>query len=203
MLRAVGLEAMTNDQVITPSLLRLGLDEGSDEFIFAMRTAVPASPDEFNSYMEALGDKVRIFRVRPKSVSEDNQVEPVLTADPLPVPPLRVAGTGSSELDLNPTRQLLRQHIIDKYPGYTATDIRIDHWFEEPYPGLQRDMVTDLPGQDGVLGATSDALYLGSATSPCRTAHSWSPTAPITAPPAGPPTPVSPSTPTRRWAPVC
>jgi hypothetical protein len=162
MLRAAGLGSMTNDQIISPSLFRLGLDGGSDEFIFAMRTAVPENRDEFNSYMDALRQEVRILRVRPKSASEDDQVKPVLAADPLPVPNLRVAGTGTSELDLSPTLQLLGQRIIDKYPDYTATDIRTDDWFDEPYPGLQRNMVTDLPAQDGVAGATTDATYLAS-----------------------------------------
>lgn len=163
MLRAVGLGAMTNEQIISPSLFRLGLDEGSDEFIFAMRTAVPANPDAFNRYLEALPKAVRVFRVRPKSVVADNQVMPVFTADPLPVPRQRVSGTGTSELDLNPTLQLLRQRIIDTYPNYKPTDIRVDHWFEEPYPGLQRNMVTVLPQQDGVDGATTDATYLATA----------------------------------------
>ena len=163
MLSAIGLGAMTNDQIISPSLFRLGLDGGSDEFLFAMRTAMPANQDEFDSYMDALRKEVRVLRVRPKSASEDDQVDPVLAADPLPVPPVRVAGTGSTELDLNPTLQTLRQRIIDKYPGYTASDIRVDPWFEAPYPGLQRNMVTVLPKQDGVAGATTDCTYLASS----------------------------------------
>ena len=163
MLRAAYLGPVTNDQVISPSLFRLGLDGASDEFIFAMRTAVPADRDEFESYLDALRREVRIFRVRPKSASEDDQVNPVLAADPLPVPRQRVSGTGTSELDLNPTLQLLRQRIIHAQRGYTATDLRVDHWFEEPYPGLQRDMVT-APPEDGVAGATTDATYLASAS---------------------------------------
>lgn len=163
MLRTAGLGGVTNDQIISPSLFRLGLDEGSDEFIFAMRTAGPANEDEFNGYMDALRREVRIFRVRPKSVSGDDQVMPVYAAEPLPVPAQRVAGTGTSELDLNQTLQLLRQRIIDTYPDYKATDIRVDHWFEEPYPGLQREMVTVLPQEDGVAGATTDATYLATA----------------------------------------
>jgi hypothetical protein len=160
MLSAAGLGPMTNDQIISPSLFRLGLDERSDEFIFAMRAALPADSKKFDDYLDLLPKEVRIFRVRPKSASEDNQVTPVFAADPLPVPRQRVAGTGTSELDLNPTLQLLRQRIIDAYPGCTAIDIRVDHWFEEPYPGLQRNMVTFPPHEDGVDGATTDATYL-------------------------------------------
>lgn len=161
MLRDAGL-GDADDQIISPSLFSLGLEEESDEFIFAMRTAIPVDQDAFDSYIASLGDYVRIFRVRPNSASEDAQVEPVFASDPLPVPPLRVAGTGTGELDLNPTLQLLRQRIIDTHADCTATDISVDDWFEEPYPGLQRDRVTDLPQQDGVAGATSDATYLAS-----------------------------------------
>lgn len=161
MLSAAGLGSMTNDQVISPSLFKLGLDKGSDEFIFAMRAAVPEDRDEFNRYLDALRTNVRILRVRPKSPGED-QVQPVLAADPLPVPRQRVAGTGTSELDLNPTLQVLRQRIVDKYPGYTGTDMPVDNWFDEPYPGLQDNKVTDLPKHDGVAGATTDATYLAS-----------------------------------------
>lgn len=161
LLSTAGLGSMTNDQVISPSLFKLGLDKGSDEFIFAMRAAVPDNRDEFNSYMDALRTNVRILRVRPKS-SGDDQVRPVLAADPLPVPQQRVAGTGTSELDLNPTLPLLRQRIVDKYPGYQSTDIRAENWFDDPYPGLQGNKVTDLPKHDGVAGATTDATYLAS-----------------------------------------
>ncbi len=160
MLCVAGLGPMTNEQIISPSLFRLGLDEDSNEFIFAMRTALPADSKTFDDYLNLLSKEIRIFRVRPKSASEANQVTPVFAADPLPVPRQRVAGTGTSELDFNPTLQLLRQRIIDAYPDCTATDIRVDHWFEEPYPGLQRNMVTFPPHQDGVAGATTDATYL-------------------------------------------
>ena len=86
----------------------------------------------------------------------------MLAADPLPVPQQRVAGTGTNELYLNPTLQLLRQRIVDNYPGYQATDFTADNWFDEPYPGLQGNKVTDLPKHDGVAGATTDATYLAS-----------------------------------------
>ena len=163
MLRAAGLGALTNDQIIAPSLFQLGLGAKSDEFIFAMRTAIPSNSDEFNRYMSALREDVRIFRVRPKSDSEGNQVTPMFARDPLPVPRMRVSGTGTGELDLNPTLQQLRRRIIAKYPDFKATDIRVDHWFEEPYPGLQRDLYSFLPDQDGVDGATTDATYLATA----------------------------------------
>lgn len=162
MLSAAGLGSATNDQIISPSLFELGLDEGSDEFIFAMRTAMPENTDEFNSYMDGLRKEVRVLRVRPKSADEADQVQSVLAADPLPVPLQRVSGTGTSELDLTPTLELLRQRVVDKYPGFTATDLPVDDWFDAPYPGLQLNKVTDLPERDGVAGATTDATYLAS-----------------------------------------
>ncbi len=166
MLATAGLGSVTNDQIISPSLFKLGLDQDSDEYIFALRTAVPENKGEFDNYTAELRKNVRILRVRPKSASEDDQTKPVLAADPLPVPHQRVAGTGTSELDLNPTLELLRQRIVDAYPGYTATDIPVDDWFDEPYPGLQGNKVTDLPQYDGVAGATTDATYLASGNFP-------------------------------------
>lgn len=162
MLDEAGLGQVANDQVISPSLFDLGLGEGSDEFIFAMRTAVPENADAFNEYLSALREQVRVLRVRPQSADPDDQVAPVFTADPLPVPVQRVSGTGTSELDLSRTLELLRQRIVDEHPGYTATDVPVWDWFDEPYPGLQANKVTDLPEQDGVAGTTTDATYLAS-----------------------------------------
>lgn len=163
MLAAAGLGSSTNDQIISPSLFRLGLDEGSDEFVFAMRTAVPDNADEFNAYIKAIGQNVRVMRVRPQSPAGQDQVRPVLASDPLPVPALRVAGTGTSELDLYPTLQLLGKRIVDRYPDYKATELPVYDWLDQPYPALQADRVTDLPGRDGTAGLTTDAAYLGSA----------------------------------------
>jgi hypothetical protein len=158
MLAAAGLGDATNDLTIPPAMFRLGLDEGSDEFFVALRTAVPDPGFEqaLNDYRSA--PPLRVLRVRPKGSAAD-ETEPVYPADPLPVPPLRVPGTGTTELDLNPTLQLLRERIIETYPGFEAREVVLERGFEEPYPGLQTTAVTDPPAQ-GPAGGSYDARYL-------------------------------------------
>jgi hypothetical protein len=158
MLAVAGLRGMTNDVTIPPAMFRLGLDEGSDEFLLGLRTALPEP-----GFEQALDDyraapPLQVFRVRPTSSSAD-ETEPVYPPDPLPVPRLRVSGTGTTELDLQPTLELLRQRIIDKYPAFEAHDVVLERGFEESYPGLQADLETDPPIQ-GVAGATNDADYV-------------------------------------------
>ena len=158
MLAASGLRGETNNVTIPAALFRLGLDQGSDEFLMPTRSAVPQP-----GFEKALDDyrahpPLQVFRVRPKGNTAD-ETQPVYPADPLPVPKLRVSGTGATELDLNPTLQLLRQRIIDSYPGYEAHDVPLARGFEEPYPGLQLNLVTK-PPSGGTGGYTNDATYL-------------------------------------------
>ena len=175
MLRKAGLQQAINDQALPPALFRLGLDPGpdplnrrTDAVAFAMRTAVAENQQALDEYLAGFNNPVaqrpiRMFRVRPLASGHD-QIAPVFAPDPLPVPPLRVAGTGTTELDLFPTLLLLKERIIAAHPGYTATDLPVDPLFEQPYPGLQRTKGWLIlpPGQLGVAGATSDATYLGS-----------------------------------------
>lgn len=158
MLAAAGLGGATNNVPIPPAMFRLGLDGASDEFFLGTRTAVPESGYEQarDEYLDA--PPLTVFRVRPKSNSGDES-QPVYTFDPLPVPRLRVAGTGTTELDLNPTLQLLRRRIVDSYPGYDAHDIVVERAFEESYPGLQENLLIDPPTL-GVGAYSYDARYL-------------------------------------------
>jgi hypothetical protein len=161
MLAASGLGGVTNNLTIPPAMFRLGLDQGSDEFLLPARTAVPEpgfvdALDEYRAHTP-----VQVFRVRPKGNSAD-ETQPVYPPDPLRVPKLRVSGTGTTELDLNPTLQLLRQRIIDAYPDYEAQDVPLKRGFEEGWPGLQFNLVTD-PPIEGTAGATNDCNYLTSA----------------------------------------
>ena len=158
MLAASGLGGATNNVPIPSALFRLGLDQDSNEFLLPVRTAVPQPGFEEALDEYRAGHSLKVFRVRPKSSSAD-ETKPVYPLDPLPVPRLRISGTGNTELNLNPTLQLLRQRIIDSYPGYEAHDMPLERAYEEPYPGLQLNLVTDPPIQ-GTAGYTSDANYL-------------------------------------------
>jgi hypothetical protein len=159
MLAASGLGGATNNIPIPPAIFRLGLDQGSDEFLLPSRTAVPERGYEeaLKNYLDA--PPLHVFRVRPKGEPTDDVTKPVYAPDPLPVPGLRVSGTGTTELNSNPTLQLLRQRIIDTYPSYEAHDVPLERGFEEPYPGLQLNLVIN-PPVEGAGGYTYDATYL-------------------------------------------
>jgi hypothetical protein len=162
MLATAGLGGAINNVTIPPAMFRLGLDEGSDEFFFGTRTAVPEPGFEQARDEYLAAPPLWAFRVRPKNNSAD-ETQPVYAPDPLPVPPLRVSGTGTTELDLNPALQLLRQRIIEAYPGYTAQDVPVERGFEESYPGLQNKLLINPPIQ-GVGAYSYDCRYLMSPT---------------------------------------
>lgn len=157
-LHTAGLpEAMINTQVIAPAMFRLGHNPKADRFALAIRTAQVEKGYEQALLEYQTNVPIRIFRIWPKKS---------LAADPLPMPPLRLRGTSLTELDLNPTLQMLRQQIIARYPGYKAEDLDIDVVWADNYPGLQRELVV-IPGvTDGVMGGTSDAAYLGTKMTP-------------------------------------
>ncbi|MFB7462927.1 hypothetical protein ACFCZ1_05370 [Streptomyces sp. NPDC056224] len=155
MLEASGLGAETNNMTIPPAMYRLGLDQDADQFLLGIRTAVPEP-----GFERALDDyratpPIQAFRVRPQSESGD-ETRPVYAPDPLPVPRLRVSGTGATELDLNPTLQLLRRRIVDAHPGYEVRDEVVERGFEESNPGLQDNLVID-PPTTGVGALSNDA----------------------------------------------
>ncbi|MEU8513970.1 hypothetical protein AB0C76_20625 [Kitasatospora sp. NPDC048722] len=155
MLHNSGLGGATNDMTIPPAMYRLGLDQDADQFLLGTRTIVaePGSEKALDDYRAA--PPLQVFRVRPQSGSGD-ETAPVYAPDPLPVPPLRVSGTGATELDLNPDLQLLRQRIIDTHPGFDAHDEVVERGFEESNPGLQDNLLTD-PPTTGVDGLSNDA----------------------------------------------
>ncbi|MGW7446592.1 hypothetical protein [Kitasatospora sp. NPDC054795] len=155
MLEASGLGGEINDMTIPPAMYKLGLDADADQFLVGTRTSVPE-----HGYEKALDDyranpPIQVLRVRPQSTSGD-ETKPVYGPDPLPVPDLRVSGTGATELDLNPALQTLRQRIIDAHPGFDAHDEVVERGFEESNPGLQDNLLTD-PPTTGVDGLSNDA----------------------------------------------
>ena len=170
MLRSAGLEAAINDEPIAPALFQLGLNQDAEQFAFAMRISLPASKADNDAYVAAFNDNIpvsnrpiRVFRLRP-AVAGVDQIQPVYGSDPVPVPQIRVAGTGKSELDMYPILKILRQRIIDTYSAiYNHTDVEIDPAFQPPYSGLQRAKgYTNFPSQDGVDDGGTDAIYLAS-----------------------------------------
>ncbi|MFF4585666.1 hypothetical protein [Streptomyces sp. NPDC001388] len=156
MLAAAGLRGSTNNMTIPPAMFRLGLGKGSDQFLIGVRTIAPEPGFKKALDRYRAAPPLHVFRVRPKGGSAD-QTKPVYAPDPLPVPPLRVSGTGATELGLNPTLQLLRRRIVKAYPGFKARDLVVRRGFEESYPGLQEKLLTDPPTRPGVDALSNDA----------------------------------------------
>ncbi len=131
-----------NTDIIPHSLVKMGLKEEDDTFIFMHRIALFADEAKGEQYLQS--NPGIVWRLTPKTS--------VLT-DPFPIPPLLVRGTGdTSELDLMGAVDDLRQAIIDKYSDYQFNDLSTSLWVLEGYDAIQR-------GVD-VLGETRDAVYL-------------------------------------------
>jgi hypothetical protein len=84
----------------------------------------------------------------------------VAVLDPFPTAPLRIRGTGQTEIDLTPTLARLRQKILDYYQdrGYTSYEYITQTVAAEGNDFTQRKLTT--------LGDTRDALYLGAGDLP-------------------------------------
>jgi hypothetical protein len=133
-----------NTEVIPSALLRLGIDKQGDALAFIHRMYSFKDPQAGNAYMNNLSGIV--LRITPNE-------SPSL--DPYPVPKLRVRGTGNtSELDLMPALNDLRQAILQKYGLANATELSTHLWLTEGYDAMQRGL--------NVIGVTRDTVYLNS-----------------------------------------
>jgi hypothetical protein len=147
-LRRAGYPASIINTIVVPSAtLNLGLDEEDDTFLIANRNAIFADPDARDEYVE--NPTFRVFRVTPEE-------EAVLY--PFPTPPLRIRGTGQTEIDLTPMLAELREAILEEHLGYTATEYLTAPIANEGFDFTQRNALT--------LGDTRDALYLGAGWLP-------------------------------------
>jgi hypothetical protein len=133
-----------NTDVIPSSVVKLGKGRDFDSFVFLNRLTVPEKghEQELTDYMQNPGMTV-LHLSRPYAATP---------LDPFPTPELRVRGTGMSEADLMPALDGLRKSILDKYPGYTATEFTTRVWITEWLDGIQR--------KKNVLGETRDTSYL-------------------------------------------
>ena len=143
-LRRAGYPASIVNTIVVPSAtLKLGFEEDSDIFLISNRNAIWVDEDAGDAYMAK--PTFRVLRLTP----EDEGV-----LDPFPTPPLRIRGTGQTEIDLTPTLDKLRQAILDFYgSGYTAKEYITAEVANEGFDYTQRHLLT--------LGDTRDALYLG------------------------------------------
>jgi hypothetical protein len=149
-LRRAGYPASIINTIVVPSAtLNLGLEDDDDTFLIANRNALFADPDAEEGYVA--NPTFRVLRVTP---------EPEAVLYPFPTPPLRVRGTGQTEIDLTPTVAQLREAILYAYEmeGYAATEYLTAPIANEGFEYTQR--------HDDTLGDTRDALYLGAGWLP-------------------------------------
>jgi hypothetical protein len=139
-LRRAGYPAAIINTVVFPaSMLNLGHNETADVLRIVTRTAVWEAP--VGSYID--NPPLSVLRVTP-------HVE--ATANPFPTPPLRIRGTGQTEMDLMDKLGELRQAIIAAHPGLHATDIQSIPMCYEGYDLIQRG---------NWCGDSRDAFYIG------------------------------------------
>jgi hypothetical protein len=139
--RKAGYPSSTFNTLVMPSaMLHLGSDVQADTFWLLHRNALP---DDTEANAEYQATDQPVLRVTLQ--------DPTWQADPLPVPPLQVHGTGESEMELMPAVDALGEAIRAEYGDMTATEVRIEP-FPQGFDPLQREV--------NGYGPVSDALYL-------------------------------------------
>lgn len=135
-------EGIINTNVLPASMLNLGHSETGDEFRINLRTARFEDPRAGNRYIESAPDNLHLFRVTPRTPA---------IANPFPMPPLRVRGTGESEMRLMNKLAELRAGIIAANPGLYATDFLSALACYEDYDFLQREKWADMGTRDAFV----------------------------------------------------
>ena len=133
--------SIINTDVIPSTLVRMGLDEEADTFSWAIRAAFFHDKEAGKRFVE--DPPALLLRVTPK--------DPV-QLDPYEVPPLRVRGTGKTELNLMGALKDLREAILKKHAGLEVREMVTSVWLYEGYDAIQRGI--------DVLGPNRDAIYL-------------------------------------------
>jgi len=136
-------EAIINTNVLPASMLNLGHGDTADDFQITLRTALFEDPIAGKVYIEGAPDNLHLFRVTPRTPA---------IANPFPMPPLRVRGTGESEMRLMNKLGELRAGIIAANSGLYATDFLPAIANYEDYDNLQREKWVD--------GGTRDGFFL-------------------------------------------
>jgi len=112
--------AIINTLVFPASMLNLGHGDSADELFIAVRNAMWQDQADGEAYVR--NPPLHLFRVTPRTQT---------VAKPFPAPPLRVRGTGQTEMGMMNNLGLLRQRIVAANPGLYATDITPrPNWYE-------------------------------------------------------------------------
>ena len=133
-----------NTKVLPVDIARLGVERDADTFTIVQRLALDGNPvhdERAEAYKKH--PTVRVFRLTPPSG---------VAPRPLPLPALRVRGTGRTELNHWPAVLALREAILRAYPDHEAKELMTSIWINESYELLQQ-------GVDA-LGESRDTSYL-------------------------------------------
>jgi hypothetical protein len=154
-------DAIINTLPFPVPILQLGVDKAgdplrSDVFLIVNRMARFDDKDAGKAYVDAMSNTdvskrpLRVFRVTPAAGGALN---------PFPVQPLRVRGTGQSEMHLAPDLERLRQAILNTYKDrYNYTEYHTKFVAYEGYEYIERRKDT--------LGDNRDSLYFGAGYLP-------------------------------------
>jgi len=142
-LRRAGYPAAIINTVVFPaSMLNLGYGENADQLRVGLRNAIWDKPSDGDAYIN--DPPLSVFRLTPRTQA---------TANPFPAPPLRIRGTGRTEMDLMNKLGQLREGIIAANSGLHATDIVPMPMCNEGYDLIQRGIE--------LCGDCRDAFYVG------------------------------------------
>lgn len=144
-------EAIMNTIKLPAKMLNFGLDPSHDDtFLLLHRMAMFTDPNAEQAYIDGMQSpdlnkrSLRVFRITPP---------PGGALSPFAAPPLRVRGTGRSEMDLSPALARLRQAIIDTYKDqYNFTEYHSRFAALDGNEYIQREKNT--------LGDNRDSLYM-------------------------------------------
>ncbi len=154
-------DAIINTLPFPAPMLQLGVNTAgqpltSDVFIILNRMSMFSQPDAGKAYVDAMSNTdlskrpLRVFRVTPAAGGALN---------PFPVQPLRVRGTGQSEMQLAPDLERLRQAILDTYKDtYNYTEYHSRFVALDGYEYIER--------RKNTLGDNRDSLYFGAGYLP-------------------------------------
>jgi hypothetical protein len=121
-LRSAGYPAAIVNTVVLPaSMLNLGLDKDADDiFRIPTRNGMWEQQSAGDAYVA--NPPLSVFRVTPHVPA---------VAHPFPAPPLRVRGTGHTEMDLMNKLGQLRQGILTNNSGLYSTEVVVTpNWYE-------------------------------------------------------------------------
>jgi len=137
--------AIVNTIVIPESVVTLGHSDAADEFTMKLRIGMSEEgfTNAVDTYIRSAPTNLTVLRLTPSAPT---------IANPFPVPPLRVRGTGQTEMDLYKKVDQLRQALIAANPGYYVSNYLTKPNFYEGNDYIQQWVN---PGAD-----SRDALFL-------------------------------------------